>query len=133
MSVLCVFCLLLSAAGKAYIHGINMLPFTPASELYLTSEWVREEYPVVLASLAGSDVPDEWRGFIFGTHCVVDALHAWDQIRALTTFDGGNTRSNLMYFCATRPGRTPQRLELIDNYTNIGSGAGKEDRRQADA
>jgi endo-1,3(4)-beta-glucanase len=90
------------AAGTAYIHGINMLPITPVSEFYLTADWVKEEYPVVFASLT-PDVGDDWRGFIWGTHCTIDAVAAWTQIEGLTSFDAGNTRSNLMYFCATRP------------------------------
>lgn len=92
----------LPAAGLVYIHGINMLPFTPASELYLTADWVREEYPVVISSVTG-DITDEWKGFLYGTHCVIDSTAAWQEILGLTSFDGGNTRSNLMYFCATRP------------------------------
>jgi len=95
-------CSLVAAAGKVFIHGINMLPFTPASEFYLTREWVEEEYPVVTASITG-DTTDEWKGFLYGTHCVIDSRAAWKEIGKLVTFDGGNTRSNLMYFCATRP------------------------------
>lgn len=90
------------AAGMTYIHGINMLPFTPISELYLLKPWVQEEYPFVWSTLT-PDITDEWRGFLIGTRCVSEPNEAWKQIRALTSFDGGNTRSNLMYFCATRP------------------------------
>lgn len=90
------------AAGKVFIHGINMLPFTPFTEQYLTGDWVKEEYPVVLASIT-PQITDEWKGFLWGDHAVIDASAAWDQIRNLNTFDGGNTRSNLMYFAATRP------------------------------
>jgi endo-1,3(4)-beta-glucanase len=90
------------AAGMVYIHGINMLPFTPLSELYLTAPWIKEEYPVVISSVT-SEITDEWKGFLYGTHCVIDEPAAWSEIVGLTSFDGGNTRSNLMYFCATRP------------------------------
>lgn len=37
--------------GQAeFVHGIQMLPYTPVTELYLTSDWVTEEYPVVRAA-----------------------------------------------------------------------------------
>ncbi len=95
------------AAGKVYIHGINMLPFTPASEFYLTPDWIVEEWPVVWNSIT-PQITDEWKGFLFGTQCVIDSNKAWKSIEKLTSFDGGNTRSNLMYFCATRPKQQQQ-------------------------
>lgn len=101
------------AAGKVFVHGINMLPFTPASELYLTHDWVSEEYPVVMASTSSS-TPEPWLGFLIGTHCVIDAEAGWKEIQKLSVFDGGMTRSNLMYWCATRP---QQRLE--SNHSSI--------------
>lgn len=102
----CCFCAL-SAAGKVFIHGINMLPFTPFSEQYLTADWVVEEYPVVFASIT-PQITDEWKGFLWGDHAVIEPNKAWEQIRNLNTFDGGNTRSNLMYFAATRPNQEEQ-------------------------
>ena len=87
-----------------------MLPFTPASEGYLTADWVSEEWPVVWASVT-PDITDEWRGFLFGTQCVVDEQQAWNNIQGLTSFDGGNTRTNLMYFCATRPPQQQQQQQ----------------------
>ena len=104
-----------------FIHGINMLPFTPASELYLPATWVREEYPVVIASVTG-ETTDEWKGFLYGTHCVIDPEAAWQEIMQLTSFDGGNTRSNLMYFCATRPTAGILQSFHAGNLTEIGSG-----------
>lgn len=106
----------LLAAGMVYVHGINMLPFTPLSELYLTAPWVTEEYPVVIASVT-SDITDEWKGFLYGTHCVIDEPAAWKEIQGLSSFDGGNTRSNLMYFCATRP-KGAKRNRIIREHTN---------------
>jgi endo-1,3(4)-beta-glucanase len=32
---------------EIYVHGINMLPFTPISELLLDVAFVKEEYPVL--------------------------------------------------------------------------------------
>jgi endo-1,3(4)-beta-glucanase len=94
-----------------------MLPFTPLSELYLDSAWVTEEYPVVIASVT-SDITDEWKGFLYGTHCVIDPKTAWEEIQGLTSFDGGNTRTNLMYFCATRPKQTPD-IQLTEENTDM--------------
>jgi endo-1,3(4)-beta-glucanase len=102
------------AAGKVYVHGINLLPFTPASELYATSDWAKEQFPVAWASLDQHDAGDDWRGFLRGAQCAFDAPAAWKAIKALTSFDGGNTRANLMHFCATRP---PPQQQVPDDDT----------------
>ena len=34
-------------ANPVYIHGIQMLPFTPIMELSLEKEFVKEEFPVM--------------------------------------------------------------------------------------
>jgi endo-1,3(4)-beta-glucanase len=41
------------ARGAVYVHGINMLPFTPLTEWYMPRDWVAEEYPVVRGTVAG--------------------------------------------------------------------------------
>ncbi len=51
-------------ANIEYIHGIQMLPVTPITELLLTKPWVTEEYPVVAPALANPATADGWKGFI---------------------------------------------------------------------
>jgi endo-1,3(4)-beta-glucanase len=107
------------AAGKVYVHGINLLPFTPASELYATSAWAKEQFPVAWASLEQHDAGDDWRGFLRGAQCAFDAPAAWKAIEALTSFDGGNTRANLMHFCATRPPTQQQQQQQMQDDDDV--------------
>lgn len=109
-----------------FIHGINMLPFTPLTESLLTAPWVAEEYPVVFASITPA-ITDEWKGFLWGDHAIIDAAQAWTQIENLNTFDGGNTRSNLMYFAATRPAQAGDDEPQIEQEWNDGAGIGLEE------
>lgn len=120
------FAVVCPAAGKVFIHGINMLPFTPFSEQYLTADWVKEEYPVVYASITPL-ITDEWKGFLWGDHAVIDSTQAWEQIRNLNTFDGGNTRSNLMYFAATRPTQIDEDEQQVENEWQDGARIGLDD------
>ncbi|MEW6280714.1 MAG: glycosyl hydrolase, partial [Candidatus Eremiobacterota bacterium] len=87
-----------------FIHGIQMLPFTPASELLLRPEWIAVEYPVLSTALTRPTPPLEegWRGFVFMAHAVIDPAAAWAEVRSLTSYDDGNTETNTLYWVATR-------------------------------
>ena len=50
-------------ANVEYIHGIQILPVTPVTELLLAPAWVREQYPVLAPALATAS--DGWKGFIY--------------------------------------------------------------------
>jgi endo-1,3(4)-beta-glucanase len=84
------------------IHGIQMLPFTPITEALLEPAWVKEEYPFVAGKLLPSS-GESWRGFIYLDHAVIDAPAAWQQVQTLNSYDDGNTRTNSLYWVATRP------------------------------
>ena len=90
-------------AAPEYIHGIQYLPFTPISEELLRSEWLAESYPVVAETLTRPDLAEGWRGFIYMAHGVLDPDAAWDEAATLTGYDDGNTRTNTLYWLATRP------------------------------
>ena len=83
-----------------YIHGIQMLPFTPISEELLRRDWITEEYPVLSTAIPSAS--QGWLGFIYMAHAIVDPNAAWNEIQTLTSFDDGNSRSNAMYWAATR-------------------------------
>jgi len=51
-----------------YIHGIQILPVTPVSELLLDPRWVKEQYPVLAPAAATAS--DGWKGFIYADHAV---------------------------------------------------------------
>ena len=93
------------AVGKAYVHLINVLPITPVTEQLLSREWVREAYPVLLASLpnARPAMDDSWLGFAHAELAVLDPPAAWEKMQHLISFDGGASRTNYLYWVATRP------------------------------
>jgi endo-1,3(4)-beta-glucanase len=62
-----------------YVHGINMLPFTPITEILLDYPFVSEQYPV----LASKGVRDEtWTCYAVCDQAIIDKAGAWS--RALT-------------------------------------------------
>jgi len=88
-------------ANLEFIHGIQLIPFTPISETLLAKDWVAEEYPVLAPAAATAEVG--WRGFIAMDHAIVAPEAAWTEIQALASFDDGNSRANALYWAATRP------------------------------
>jgi endo-1,3(4)-beta-glucanase len=79
-----------------------MLPFTPITEELLRRHWVEEEYPVVSKALSGK-IEDGWKGFLYMEHAIIDKEAAWQEAQTLTGFDDGNSRTNTLYWIATRP------------------------------
>jgi endo-1,3(4)-beta-glucanase len=88
--------------GPELIHGIQMIPFTPITEALLPADWVVEEYPVVSKALGGA-IGEGWKGFIYMDHAIIDAPAAWGEVATLTGYDDGNTKTNTLYWVATRP------------------------------
>ena len=94
-----------------YIHGIQYLPFTPITEELLEKKWIQEEYPIVRTAIQSAKVG--WKGFIYMAHAVIDPAVAWQEVQTLYGYDDGNTKTNTLYWVATRPG-----LGGIANSTN---------------
>ncbi len=44
-----------------------------------------------------------WKGFIYMDHAVIDPKTAWEEAQGLTGFDNGNSKTNTLYWIATRP------------------------------
>ena len=89
-----------------WIHGIQMLPYTPMTETLLPKDWIEEEYPLLSTSLTrtNSVIEERWKGYVFMTHAIIDKNAAWTEVQSLNTFDNGNSRTNAYYWVATRPG-----------------------------
>eukprot|EP00296_Roombia_truncata_P000019 JP435674.1.p1 GENE.JP435674.1~~JP435674.1.p1 ORF type:complete len:687 (-),score=179.62 JP435674.1:152-2212(-) len=90
-------------SGAVFAHGINMMPFTPVTELYLDQPFVSEEYPVVEQELKHGDYNDEWTALVMMDKAILDADSAWTELQYLDDFGGGNSRTNALYWAATRP------------------------------
>lgn len=90
-------------ANVEYIHCIQMIPILPINEEYMTSDWITEEYPIVATALTREDpvLDDGWEGFIIAAQAVIDPANAWTNISSLSSYDGGNSKSNLLDWVAT--------------------------------
>ena len=84
-----------------FIHCIQMLPFTPITEELLPADWIMEEYPVVAEALPTAG--EGWKGFIYMAHAIIDKETAWNEAQTLTSYDDGNSKTNTLYWLATRP------------------------------
>eukprot|EP00622_Pseudochattonella_farcimen_P001496 FR736210.1.p1 GENE.FR736210.1~~FR736210.1.p1 ORF type:complete len:151 (+),score=13.99 FR736210.1:66-518(+) len=89
-----------------YVHGINMMPFTPITEELLPVEYVQEEYPILKPRL--NRTADQWRGIIELAHAVLEPAKAFSAILPLQDnrvdgFDAGNSLTNSLYWIASRP------------------------------
>merc|ERR1719378_349505 len=93
-------------ANVEFIHCIQMLPFIPISEELLRETWIKEEYNVLSEAYGRQDPPlsEEWKGYIIMAHAIIDPNAAYSEALQLTRYDVGNTKSNTLYWIATRPG-----------------------------
>ena len=88
-------------ANTEFVHCIQMLPFTPITEELLDPDWIREEYQILQTAI-GSAV-DGWKGFIYMAHAIIDPEAAWADVQSLGGYDDGNSKTNTLYWVATRP------------------------------
>ncbi len=93
--------------GLVYAHAINMMPFSPASELFVVPEWVEEEWPVAKADLENGNVTygDQWKGFIYLARATIDPQGALTDAMLIAEWDVGMTLTNALWWIFTRPAR----------------------------
>ena len=90
--------------SEAYkVYGIQLLPFTPASEALIAPAWVTEAWPTSALQGALSTAPAEWAGLLHMAHASVAREEAWTAAQALTAWDDGNSKTNTLWWIATRP------------------------------
>ena len=94
-----------------YVHGIQMLPITPASEALLDAKWLEGgELDVYRASCDDACEQQGWSVPLLLATAVVDAAAAWPKVQALpaSVFNNrnaggnGNSRTASYYWVATR-------------------------------
>ncbi|KAI9918402.1 hypothetical protein PsorP6_011241 [Peronosclerospora sorghi] len=87
-----------------YIHGINMLPFTPITPLLLDEKFIAHEYMLLSQELPHLDQYDIWRSIVVMAHAILDAKKAWNELNmTVKSFDTWSSRTNAMHWIATRP------------------------------
>ncbi len=89
-------------SNPEYVYGIQMLPFTPASEDLLDPAWITDAWSQMSAA-ATSATEQGWIGFMYMAHAVIDRAAATGEVSQLTGYDNGNSRANTLYWLATRP------------------------------
>lgn len=83
-----------------FIHGIQMLPVTPISEELLDPLWCQEGYPLFSVNL---ETAGGWADFMHMSRATFDRAGAWQAALDQRVHDGGNSRTNLLHWIATRP------------------------------
>ncbi|KAG5182496.1 endo-1,3(4)-beta-glucanase [Tribonema minus] len=98
-----------------YVHGINMMPFTPISAELLPYGYMREEWPMLATALTREDPPlvAQWEGYIHLAHAILDPEAAWSGISDLTVFDAANSKTNSLHWVASRPAPPPGYNETL--------------------
>jgi endo-1,3(4)-beta-glucanase len=88
-----------------YVFGIQMLPFSAISEELIPKAWALEQFPVVETALTRPNPPiqEGWKGIVILNQAIVDKAAAWTNVQQLAFFDNGNTKTNSLYWIATRP------------------------------
>ncbi len=86
-------------ANVEYIHGIQMLPFTPITEESLDASFVSVEYNVVDKSGA----TNEWLSYMIMDEAVIDPEVAWNKLNSASISNwAGNSKTNALWWIATR-------------------------------
>ncbi|WP_050433517.1 glycosyl hydrolase [Chondromyces crocatus] len=88
-------------ANPELVYGIQMIPFTPVSEALLNPAWIQDAWPQMAS--AATSASQGWRGFMYMAHGVIDKNAAWSEASTLSSYDDGNSRTNTLYWLATRP------------------------------
>lgn len=92
-----------------HMHLINMMPFTPITERFLTPTYVAEEYPILQHQAFERHVDPidkRWRGYAYLVLAMIHPAQAWKDVQALDFFDDGNSLTSSLFWIATRPAAT---------------------------
>ena len=87
------------SGGDAQIIGIQLLPMTIASEELIDAAWVTDAWPAMQAAGGG----DSWGGLMTMAYATVNKADAWTKLSAMGGVEGGNSKTNTLYWAATRP------------------------------
>lgn len=81
--------------GSGYVHGDDVTPVINTGGL--ANQGSGASFNLNLT------VPEGWKNFLYAEHAVIDKSAAWTEVQALTGYDDGNTKTNMLYWVATRP------------------------------
>ncbi|CAI5744766.1 unnamed protein product [Peronospora destructor] len=88
-----------------HMHLINMIPFTPITGKFVKPAYVQEEYPILQQQAfdrAQDPIDDRWKGYAYLDLAIINPTDAWTKVQSIDFFDDGNSRTNSLYWIATR-------------------------------
>ncbi|KAI8871768.1 glycoside hydrolase [Ramicandelaber brevisporus] len=88
-------------ANPEYIHGIQMLPYTPASSLLIQPQWAADQNKVLEDRLASGSVAQPWAEILIMAQATFDPQGARSRLAQITDHDNGNSASNALYWVST--------------------------------
>lgn len=89
-----------------HMHLINMIPFTPVTQAFLTPAYVQEEFPVLQKEAFDRQedpIDKRWSGYAYLDLAIIDPRKAWTLVNTLDFFDDGSSLTNSLYWIATQP------------------------------
>lgn len=91
-------------SNPEYVHGINMIPFTPITAQLMNEAYVAREYDQLRSSYAALGSSDIWKSIIVMDHAILDGQAAWKELTTeVDAFDTWNSKTNALFWIATRP------------------------------
>jgi len=113
-----------------FVHGIQMIPFTPMTDSLLPRNFVIKEFGQVAQAFIRKKpaLMTSWAGYVHMAQAIIDPRGSWDALLPLnaSAFDDGNTMTAALYWAATRPDS-----EKIFSNTNARSSSGSNARSSA--
>jgi endo-1,3(4)-beta-glucanase len=104
-----------------YFYGIQSLPFTPISEIYIDQPWVQRSYATASSEIPTTSTTNPqdtaWDSVIYSFHAVIDPTAGYAEAKALTLeqipeyttsvqygrrIDNGHSKSNALAWASTR-------------------------------
>lgn len=83
--------------------GIQVLPLLPITEVVFSdARFVRDLVQWTTPALARRGIGEGWKGFVYALEGMYDKTSALEKTRRLTSYDDGNSRTNLMWWIHTR-------------------------------
>ncbi|PRP82665.1 glycoside hydrolase family 81 protein [Planoprotostelium fungivorum] len=88
-------------AQASYVSGIEMLPFTPISELLVDPVWAKSVYDRYIGT--GEEVGDSWVVTMLLGRSTYDNTNSFKAQQKISDYGSGNSASNALWFTSTRP------------------------------
>jgi len=90
-----------------FVHGIQMIPFTPITDALLPRSFVIKEFGQVAQAFIRKKpaIMTSWAGYVHMAQAIIDPRGSWDALMPMNAsgFDDGNSMTAALYWAATRP------------------------------